>query len=227
MPRKTPRSTRPPEEPPVQPLFGVARLRWLVEFAHQASGPTDPGPERRLIRTLGVCLKDVTLRAESDGQIVDLSQTEPTTLALPLRGADHQKSVAEKLALIRVSVQTLLRQSLVSVVGQTALQAEVTLRRTWSGDCLQDQPEAHDLRDALAYVLLADLATYYQRLSRCAAPGCERLFVRERRQRYCSVSCRNRTTFRRWYRRHRKAGRRPKTREAAKKLRGPRAARGM
>jgi len=221
MPRKTPRSMQPLAEPPVQPLVGVARLRWLVEFAQQASGPTDPGPERRLIRTLGACLKTVTLRTEGDGQIVDLSQTEPTTLALPLRGEDHQKSVAEKLALIRVSVQTLLRQSLVSVVGRTALQAEVTLRRTWSGDYVQDQPEAHDLRDALAYVLLGELAKFYERLSRCAAPGCARLFVRERRQRYCSVSCRNRTTFQRWYRRHRKAGHRP-TPDAATKPRPPR-----
>ena len=216
MPHKTPRSMKLPEEPPVQPLIGVARLRWLIEFAQQASGPTDPGPERRLIRTLGACLTTVTLRAEGDGQIVDLSQTEPTTLALPLRGADHQKSVAEKLALIRVSVQTLLQESLAHGVGQAGLQAVVTLRRTWSGGWVKDQPEAHDLRDALAYVLLGDLATCYERLSRCAAPGCGRLFVRERRQRYCSVSCRNRTTFRRWYRRHRKAGRRP-TPDAAKK----------
>ena len=216
--RKNSRSTRPPEEPPVTSLIGVSRLRWLVDFAQQASGPTDPEPERRLIRTLGVCLREVTLRGGGDGQVVDLSQTAPTTLALPLRGEDHQKSVAEKLALIRVSVQTLLHQSLVSVVGQAGLQAVVTLRRTWTGGWVQDQPEAHDLRDALAYVLLADLATFYERLSRCAAPGCGRLFVRERRQRYCSVSCRNRTTFQRWYRRHRQAGRRP-TPNAAKKSR--------
>ena len=222
--RKTPRFTVPPEKPPVPLLFGVARLRWLVEFAQQASGPMEPKEERRFIRTLGVCLREVTLRREDDGQVVILGESASTpSVALPLRREDHQKSVAEKLALIRVSVQTLLSQSLLSVVGRTNLQAVVTLRRTRGGDMVSDQPETHDVRDALAYVLLGELATFGHQLLCCAAPGCGRLFVRERRQRYCSVSCRNRTSFQRWYRRHRKAGPQP-TSAAAKKI--PRAARG-
>ena len=132
LPRKTPRSTVPPEEAPVPLLFGVDRLRWLVEFAQQASGPMEPGPERRLVRTLGVCLRDVTLRREDDGQIVTLGAPDSRTpiVALPLRREDQHKSVAEKLALIRVSVQTLLSQALPGVVGRTDLQGVVRLRRT-------------------------------------------------------------------------------------------------
>ena len=208
-PRKTSRSLIPPAEPSVPRFFGVARLRWLVEFAQQASGPMAPGEERRLIRTLEACLQDVTLRREDDGQVVTLGEPASTapSLTLPLRREDNQKSVAEKLALIRVTVQTLLCQALPSSIGGTDLQAVVTLRRTWRGDVVRDQPEAHDVRDALAYVLLAELATFGHQLLDCAAPGCRRLFVRERRQRYCSVSCRNRTTFQRWYRHHHKAGR--------------------
>ena len=220
--RKTPRFTVPPEKPPVPLLFGVARLRWLVEFAQQVSGPMEPKEERRFIRTLGVCLREVTLRREDDGQVVILGESASTpSVALPLRREDHQKSVAEKLALIRVSVQTLLSQALPSVVGRTDLQAVVTLRRTGGGDVVSDQPEAHDVRDALAYVLLGELATFGHQLLCCAAPGCGRLFVRERRQRYCSVSCRNRTTFQRWYRRHHKAGRR-QTHDAATTVRASR-----
>jgi predicted RNA-binding Zn ribbon-like protein len=124
--------------------------------------------------------------------------------------------------LIRVAIHTVLRQYLSGGAGRLQLEAVVTLRRR-VGAFVRDQAEAHDLRDALAYVLLADLSEYGERLLCCAASRCGRLFVRERRQRYCSVSCRNRTSFQRWYRRHRKAGA-PPTRVVVKKSRAARAA---
>jgi hypothetical protein len=39
-------------------------------------------------------------------------------------------------------------------------------------------------------------------LALCAAPGCGRIFVRERRQQYCSASCSQKVRSATWYRKH-------------------------
>ena len=124
-----------------------------------------------------------------------------STVDLPLRRQDHDKSLGEKLALIRRAVHSLLRRYLAGREGQETLEAVVILRRRL-GACVRDQPEAQDLREALAYVLIADLTLFGERLRACKAARCRRLFVQSGRQRYCSGACRNRATFQRWYRQH-------------------------
>jgi hypothetical protein len=194
----------------VQPLHfsvsGMERLSWLVAFAQQASRRMNAARERRLIRSLGFCLRDVTLRRDGSGEVVDLCALTPDdqSFDLPLRRDETHKSVVEKLALIRFAVHTLVRRYLAHRPGQKEVEAVVVLRRRL-GSFVRDQPEAHDLRDALTYVLIADLTQFGERVLSCRDPRCRRLFVRTGRQRYCSASCRNRATFQRWYRRHQKA----------------------
>lgn len=200
--------------PEVESFVGPDRFRWLVAFAQAVPGPMAAEAERRLIRTLAHCLQGVTLRREDREEVIELDHARGRVPTLPLRREENLKSVEEKLALIRGTVHSLLNRFLSSEAGEAGLQAVVTLRRTVDGEgLLRDVPEAYDLRDALAYVLLEDLAEFGRFLRRCAAPKCGRLLVRERRQRYCSRTCRNRTTFHVWYRRHKQAkrGQKPET----------------
>jgi hypothetical protein len=196
----------------VQPLrvavSGMKRLSWLVAFAQQA-GRIDRVQEHRQIKSLGFCLGDVRLRREDSGELVDLCALTSRAQGgdLPLRHEDNDKSLVEKLALIRSAVHTLVRGYLAGHQEQEALEAVVILRRRL-GALVRDEPEAQDLRDALAYVLIADLTQFGERLLACKDARCRRLFVRAGRQRFCSGPCRNRATFRRWYRRH-KATRKP------------------
>jgi hypothetical protein len=170
------------------------RLRWLVDFAQQPSGPASSPTRQRLIERLAGYLREVVLRRESTGQVVLVSD-------LPLRGDDDQKTFADKLMLLRGTIQTLLGQHLSE--NERRLEAHVMLRLTVDGDgYLSKQYETDDVRDAVAYVLVLELAQIGHRVRRCAAAKCCRLFVRERRQRYCSVSCRNRSSFQQWYQRH-------------------------
>lgn len=199
VPRR-PTSTSQVARPLRMPVSGLTRLRWLVAFAQQTSGRVDGPQARRLIRSLGFCLWDVQLRREDSGQLVDLAAVT-STVDLPLRRQDHDKSLDEKLALIRRAVHSLLRRYLAGREGQETLEAVVILRRRF-GAVGRDQPEAQDLREALAYVLIADLTLFGERLRACKAARCRRLFVQSGRQRYCSGACRNRATFQRWYRQH-------------------------
>lgn len=132
---------------------------------------------------------------------------------IPLRGEADHKSLADKVALIRRTIRTVLRQHLSHEKRRP--EAQVTLRLTVDQDgYLSKQYQTDDLRDAVAYVLLLELAKFGQRVRRCANASCRRVFVRQGRQRYCSVICRNRVTFKRWYHRHvsllGRAGKRPR-----------------
>lgn len=174
------------------------RLRWLVDFAQPGPRTLMSRAEQRLIGTLRAYLPEVVLRREGIGRDVN-------PFNLPLRGEDDHKSVAEKLALIRRTIRTLLRQHLSH--GKRRPEAHVELRIAVSEDGdVSRQVETDDLRDAVAYVLVLELGEFGHRLRRCAKTTCQRLFVRERRQRFCSAICRNRATFQRWYRRHIRAG---------------------
>src|SRR5690348_13004433 len=160
------------------------RLRWLVEFAQPGPRPLTSRAEQRLIGTLRVYVREVVLRREAIGRDVN-------PFNLPLRGEDDLKSVAEKLALIRSTIRTLLRQHLSH--GKRRPEAHVVLHLAVSEDGdLSRQVETDDLRDAVAYVLMLELAQLGRRVRRCAHAMCQRLFVRERRQRFCSTICRNR-----------------------------------
>jgi hypothetical protein len=172
----------------------AARLRWFVNFAQPGPRRPTSRAEQRLIGKLRDYVRDVGLRRDGRGQ-----DTNPFTL--PLRPEEDHKSVAEKLALVQSTIRTLLRQHLSH--GKRRPEANVALRLTVSEDGdVSRQIETDDLRDAVAYVLLLELAQFGRRVRRCTNPACQRFFVRERRQRYCSVICRNRATFKRWYRRH-------------------------
>ncbi|MBK5282654.1 MAG: CGNR zinc finger domain-containing protein [Nitrospiraceae bacterium] len=200
---RQPKSTTHVVQPLRVAVSGMKRLSWLVAFAQQAAGRMDPARERRLIRSLGFCLGDVRLRREDSGELVDLSALTSSAqgIDLPLRRTDNVKSLVEKLVLIRAAVHTLVRRYLAGRQEQEEVEAVVILRRRL-GALVRDEPEAHDLRDALAYVLIADLTQFGERLLSCRDARCRRLFVRTGRQRYCTGSCRNRVTFQRWYRRH-------------------------
>src|SRR5215831_665084 len=106
--------------PPVE-----ERLRWLVDFAQ-------PGPRRitsrarqRMIGMLRVYVREVVLWREGIGRDVN-------PFHLPLRGEDDHKSVAEKLALIRRTIRTLLRQHLSR--GKRRPEAHVLLHLAVSED---------------------------------------------------------------------------------------------
>ncbi len=208
MVRKTRRPYRSQEVRLRGPTPVAERLRWLVDFAQQPSRPMTVHSARKLIERLGMSLREVILRREANGEIIDLRHSNLADL--PFRGEDDQKSLAEKLALVRVTILTLLTQHLAS--DEQRPEARITLHLTANEDCaISRELETCDARDAAAYVMLLEIGEYGHRVRRCAAHKCDRIFVRQRRQRYCSVSCRNRATFRRWYRRqHRKIRREPK-----------------
>src|SRR4029453_17543854 len=87
------------------PIPVAERLRWLVDFAKRTSGPTDSPLRHRLIGTLRTFLREGVLRREGTGEVIDVS-------GIPLRGEDDHKSVAEKVALLRATIRTLLREHL-------------------------------------------------------------------------------------------------------------------
>lgn len=170
------------------------RLRWLVNFAQPEPRHITSGAEKRLIGRLRVYAREVELREKGNGRDVN-----PFTL--PLRGQDDYKSVAQKLALIRSTIRTLLRQHLSHGKQRPDLHIGLRLTVNEDGD-VSRHIETDDLRDAVAYVVLLELAQFGRRVRRCANAKCQRLFVRERRQRFCTAACRNKATFRLWYRRH-------------------------
>jgi hypothetical protein len=183
-----------------RPIAAAERLRWLVEFAQPPSRPMTHHAVRTQIVTLGTHLREVVLRHEATGEIVDLRHPGADFL---LRGVDAHKSLSEKLALLRGRIHKLLMQHLSH--GGPRPQAQVRLCVTAHGDGnLVSHYETEDVRDAVAYVLVLELGEFGTRVRCCAESKCKRLFVRTRRQRYCSVKCRNRATFRRWYRRQRR-----------------------
>lgn len=187
-------SSEPQEIRLKERTFEAHWLRWLVDFAQPVSRPLTPRAERRLIGMLRVSVREVVLRREGNSRDVN-------PFSLPLRGEDDHKSVAEKLALIRSTIRTLLRQHLSQ--GKQRPEVHVVLQIAVSQDGLVSrQVETDDLRDAVRYVMVLELAKFGHRVRRCANAKCQRMFVRERRQRFCSVACRNQATFRRWYRRH-------------------------
>lgn len=60
----------------------------------------------------------------------------------------------------------------------------------------------HCQQDSLWYSAQALLAEYGSRLSRCARSECRRLFVRTKRQNYCSPACSQRTRAAKYYAAH-------------------------
>jgi hypothetical protein len=182
-----------------RPIPVAGRLRWLVQFAQQPPKRWDSRSERKLIETLSSYVREVVLRRDPSGEVVDLQNLEQPDL--PLRGDDDRKSFSEKVAMIRSTIYTMLTQHLSDEARRPAVSIRLCLAVDQDG-YLTKTLEADDIREALAYVLILEIKEFGRRLRRCDAHHCGRIFVRQRRQRYCSVPCRNRATFRRWYRRH-------------------------
>ena len=145
--RKTRRSNGLQEVRLRGPIPVAERLRWLVDFAQQASGPMNARSARKLIGGLGAYLREVVLRREVSGEIVDLRYPELTDL--PFRGEDDQKSAAEKLALVRATIHALLTRYLSD--GEQRPEARVVLRLSANADgMVSTQLETDDTRDAAA-----------------------------------------------------------------------------
>ena len=178
------------------------RFRWLVEFVQAREVPREMAAIRALQAQLGAYLEGLLVRCEGD------AEHEPHRLRLgdspcfnvPLHGADDHKPLDEKVALIR----TALLRTLTDVVHPreprlVPLTAALTVQRVLEEGQLREERIAGDVRDALQFRLLEDLFETRALLRACAGKDCERFFVRQHRQEYCSTSCRNRTNFRGWY----------------------------
>ena len=178
------------------------RFRWLVEFVQAREVPREMAAIRALQAQLGAYLEGLLVRCEGD------AEHEPHRLRLgdspccnvPLSGADDQKPLDEKVALIR----TALLRTLTDVVHPreprlVPLTAELTVQRVLEEGQLREERIAGDVRDALQFRLLEDLFETRALLRACAGKDCERFFVRQHRQEYCSTSCLIRTNFRGWY----------------------------
>jgi hypothetical protein len=63
---------------------------------------------------------------------------------------------------------------------------------------------AYVAADSLLWFGIAELLEEFGGLLvRCSAPGCDRIFARQRRQAYCSPTCSQKVRSATWYRRHR------------------------
>ncbi len=71
-------------------------------------------------------------------------------------------------------------------------------------------------RDLIWIGISGLLEEFGDRLRRCDAPGCGRLFVRERRQVYCSTSCSQRVRSAKWYSSHQEEARERRRRAYAR-----------
>ena len=179
------------------------RFRWLVEFAQTTGVPREAVAIRLLHEQLGAYLEGLFIRCEGDDADHEphrLRLGDPQCPELPLRGADNHKPLDEKVALIRTAlVRTLTDVLLPRESPLVPLTAALTVQRVLEEGQLREERIASDVRDALQFRMLEDLAEERGRVKVCAGKDCGRFFVRQHRQEYCSTSCRNRTNFRSWY----------------------------
>ena len=169
----------------------------------EATGvPREMAAIRALQAQLGAYLEGLLIRCEGDAEHEPhrLRLGDPSCFNIPLHGADDQKLLDEKVALIR----TALLRTLTDVVQPreprlVPLTAELTVRRVLEEGQLSEERIASDIRDGLKFRLLEDLSERRVLLRVCAGKDCGKFFMRQHRQEYCSTSCRNRTNFRGWY----------------------------
>ena len=179
------------------------RLRWLVKFAQATGVPREEVAIRKLQEQFGAYLEGLFIRCEGDN-----ANHEPHRLRLgdsqcrelPLRGADNHKPLDEKVTLIRTALlRTLTDVLFPREFPLVPLTAALTVQRVLEEGQLREARIASDVRDALQFQMLEDLAEERGRVKVCARKDCETIFVRQHRQEYCSTPCRNRTNFRSWY----------------------------
>ena len=178
------------------------RLRWLVEFAQATGVPREMAAIRALQAQLGAYLEGLLIRCEGDAEHEPhrLRLGDPSCFNIPLHGEDDQKLLDEKVALIRTALlRTLTDVLLPRESPLVPLTAELTVQRVLEEGQLREARIASDVRDALQFRMLEDLAEERGQVKVCAGTDCGQFFVRQHRQEYCSTSCRNRTNFRSWY----------------------------
>ena len=179
------------------------RFRWLVEFAQATGVPREAVAIRLLHEQLGAYLEGLFIRCEGDGADHEphrLRLGDPQCRELPLHGADNHKPLDEKVALIRTALlRTLTDVLFPREFPLVPLTAALTVQRVLEEGQLREARIASDVRDALQFQMLEDLAEERGRVKVCARKDCETIFVRQHRQEYCSTPCRNRTNFRSWY----------------------------
>ena len=193
--------------PPDVPL--VSRLEWIVSLAQQdIPDPEGPQALRAMVDQMGTYLRGVRILcagADHGGPHF----TVPGDLAdqdeLPMRGADDQKPVDDKLALIRAALRRDLKAFLHPDSPAAPVTAEVTVRYSLNAAGRSDLHRdwiTDDVREGLRFRLLEDLAQVHDLIRECVRDGCGKIFVRRYRQEFCSTSCRNRTNVRKHYERN-------------------------
>lgn len=193
--------------PPDVPL--VSRLEWIVRLTqHDIPDPEEPQALRAMVDQMGTYLRGVHIQcagADHGGPHFTVPGDIADQDELPMRGADDQKPLDDKLALIRTALRRDLKAFLHPGSPAVPMTAEVTVRYSWdasSRDQLQRNWISDDVREALRFRLLEDLAQARGLLRECVREGCGKIFVRRYRQEFCSTSCRNRTNVRKHYERN-------------------------
>jgi hypothetical protein len=185
-----------------------SRLRWLVGFAQETSVPHTPAERRTLHEQVGAYLNGLLIRRQGEDNEGSPVMTVGDSLMpdeLPMSGADNQKPLDEKLALIRTGGRRVVTAFLASPEVPMRVTGEIAWQRILEQDPLRaptfrEQCVAADVREGITFRLLEDLATAGALVRQCPAQGCGKVFVRRFRQDFCSTACRNRTNFRKWYR---------------------------
>jgi hypothetical protein len=190
-----------------------SRLQWLLGFAQETSGPRTLAERRTVHVQVGAYLGGLLLRhkgEDGNGPLVMELGDPRMSDALPMRGADNQKPLEEKLALIRTAVRRIMKAFLSApklsfrVTGEIAWQ-RILDKAPGRAPTFRVQGVAADVREGITFCLLEDLAQAGALVRECPATGCGTVFVRRYRQEFCSTACRNRTNFRIWYQGTRKA----------------------
>jgi len=185
-----------------------SQLRWLVGFAQETSEPRTPTESRTLHEQVGAYLSGLLIRRDGqddDGPHVMKVGDPLMPDELPMAGADNQKPLDEKLALIRTGVRRVVTEFLASPGVPIRVTGEIAWQRILGKDPLRaptfrEQWVAADVREGIKFRLLEDLATAGALVRQCPEQSCGKIFVRRYRQEFCSTACRNRTNFRKWYR---------------------------
>ena len=186
----------------------IRQLTWVVQFAQEGIIPNDIEKARRLHEQLDGYLSDILFdHDEPDGVHRLLRLRDFQTLdEMPMTNGDQRKLLDEKLALIRTGILRIINDYLGASVHPLRVEAKVAIQRVIesesfgdSGSLFQEQKVSDDVRQAIKFQLLGDLAIAGSLLMRCVAEGCSRFFIRHYRQEFCSTACRNRTNFRKWY----------------------------
>jgi hypothetical protein len=191
-----------------------SRLRWLLGFAQEPADPRTVAERRTVHAQVGAYLGGLLLRhkgGDDNGPLVMKLGDSRSPDDLPMRGADNQKPLEEKLALIRTGVRRIVKAFLsapkvsVRVTGEIAWQ-RILDKAPGRRPTFRVQGVAADVREGITCCLLEDLAQAGALVRECPATGCGRVFVRRYRQEFCSTACRNRTNFRIWYQGTRREG---------------------